>query len=79
MSHWGKIFASYVIITIILLINISSFKGLELNKYKILNKCENRSEITNLNGPLNNDIISIIYGSLLGDGHAEKRIGRKRN
>ncbi len=32
-----------------------------------------RKDVTNYIGPLNSDIISIIYGTLLGDGNAEKR------
>lgn len=46
-------------------------------KWKILKRCEKRSEITNLNDPLNDKILSIIYGSLLGDAHAEHRKGGK--
>ena len=37
----------------------------------------NRKGINNYIGPLNIDIISIIYGSILGDGHAEKIKGGK--
>lgn len=45
------------------------------NKYVIDIKVTKRSELNNYVGPLNIDIMSIIYGSLLGDGHAEKRKG----
>lgn len=37
------------------------------------NTCEKRSEANNFKGPLNINILSIIYGSLLGDAYAEKR------
>jgi ubiquinol-cytochrome c reductase cytochrome b subunit len=65
----------------------SSLKFLKLRINKLIN--ENTffvDLINNLNsvirykgwqriGPHNYDIISIIFGSLLGDGHAEKRVG----
>nr|YP_008475198.1 hypothetical protein [Wickerhamomyces mucosus]AGS44518.1 hypothetical protein [Wickerhamomyces mucosus] len=43
------------------------------NHKKFIKECTKRSQVTNLYKPLNNIILSIIYGSLLGDGHAEKR------
>lgn len=65
MSHWGKkrIVAS----------NIFRL----YSTYLIKNKCLYRKDINNYNGPLNKNILSIIYGSLLGDGFAEKRKGSK--
>lgn len=63
MSHWGEIVASNVVILSI--------------TYGVFNVCESRFKINNKNGPLDIRILSIIYGSLLGDGHAEKRKGGK--
>lgn len=64
MSHWG------------------SLKNSALNIQKNIStkdeyKCISRLNIINYNGPLNENILSIIYGSLLGDGHLEKRKGGK--
>lgn len=81
MSHWGKIIASNVFIYFIYIF----YKGVycikegkqKISKYNINIKCEKRSDVINFNKELNNDIISIIYGTLLGDGYAEKRIGGK--
>lgn len=64
MSHWGELCASNVILLILL--------NLELNKNKIKNKRINKNELLNF-GPLHIDLLSIIYGSLLGDCHGEKR------
>ncbi|ONH74466.1 Cytochrome b mRNA maturase bI2 [Saccharomyces cerevisiae] len=47
-------------------------KGLYYGSYR-----SPRKDINNNIGPLNIDILSIIYGSILGDGHAEKRKGGK--
>ncbi|ONH70860.1 Cytochrome b mRNA maturase bI2 [Saccharomyces cerevisiae] len=47
------------------------------NKYIINLNITNKKDINNNIGPLNIDILSIIYGSILGDGHAEKRKGGK--
>lgn len=65
MSHWGNWIASDIIIIILII------------KYKIIKNCIKRSEVTNFNEPLNNEFISIVYGSLLGDASAEKRKGGK--
>lgn len=43
----------------------------------ILNKCTKRTDIKNINKPLDKDILEIIYGSLLGDASVEKRKGGK--
>lgn len=72
----------YIIIIILYLNKISTFGDYiiedSFDKFKkIINKCEKRSEVTNFNKPLNDDILSIIYGSLLGDASAEKRKGGK--
>lgn len=51
-----------------------------LSKYKIYKHCTSRKEVTNLNDSwpfIDTTIIEIIYGSLLGDSHAEKRKGGK--
>lgn len=80
MSHWGKYIASNVIIIIIIIIiifnlfiYILNIKEYKENKYSINKICTNRKDILNYNEPLNNKIIEIIYGSLLGDSYAEKR------
>lgn len=65
MSHWGK--------KLIVASNIFRL----YSTYIIQNKCLYRKDINNYNGPLNKNILSIIYGSLLGDGFAEKRKGGK--
>lgn len=70
MSHWG-----FLIIASNVLIISNSIKN--LTKYPILLDITHRKNVNNFIGPLNHDIISIIYGSLLGDGHCEKRIGGK--
>lgn len=63
MSHWGRLCASNVIIFILL----NEFKHIDnINKYMISNS------------PLNNDIISILYGSLLGNNNAEKKDNKTR-
>ncbi|YP_008475154.1 hypothetical protein, partial (mitochondrion) [Candida theae] len=46
-------------------------------KYPIKLNITNRNQVTNFYSPLNIDMISIIYGSLLGNGHAERRSGGK--
>lgn len=68
MSHWGSQKCASNI-----LIYKTSYKEILNSNYV----CTSRYKINNYNGPLNKDILSIIYGSLLGDGHAEKRIGGK--
>jgi len=88
MSHWGKIVASNVIIIIFPLfsgmifsreiINICLYKiyNPTCREWIIYNHCTSRKEVTNFNQvwPFKDTrIIEIIYGSLLGDGHAEKR------
>lgn len=65
MSHWGKLIALNILFILF------------FNKYKIFNICISRKEVTNFKEPLNIEILSIIYGSLLGDGHAEKRLNGK--
>lgn len=81
ISHWGIINAQNVLIFIIIIIikpigwifNYikiiikESLKGKNIIYLKILN----RKEINNYKGPLNIDIISIIYGSLLGNSYGE--------
>ncbi len=71
MSHWGKLLiASNVIIISIYLIYIF------INKYIISKKCTLRKEVTNFHEAWpfkDSSIIEIIYGSLLGDAHAERR------
>lgn len=62
MSHWGKNIASNIV-------------EVETNKNNY--ECISRFKINNYNGPMNEDILSIIYGTLLGDGYAEKRKGGK--
>lgn len=69
MSHWGKIIIALNIFYISILIYIK--------KYNIIYNITNRKNIINNIGPLNIDILSIIYGSLLGDGYGEKRKGGK--
>lgn len=66
MSHWGKFIASNVFIIIIYI----------YTKYKIYKKCTSRKDVINFNETWpfkDTTIIEIIYGSLLGDAHAEKR------
>lgn len=71
MSHWGKNFALNIIIIYKLnLIPVSLFRDYN-NHIKI--SIIKRSQVTNFIGPINIDMLSIIYGSLLGDAHAEKR------
>lgn len=70
MSHWGNFIASNIIILLLLFRNDKGIWNINKNITK-------RKEVDNFNEPLNNEIISIIYGSLLGDGHAEKRKGGK--
>jgi ubiquinol-cytochrome c reductase cytochrome b subunit len=48
-----------------------------ISRYIINIIIDHRSKVHNLVGPYNNDIISIIYGSLLGDAFAERRKGGK--
>ena len=59
------------------LILIKSIDYINKNKYIINLNITNKKDINNNIGPLNIDILSIIYGSILGDGHAEKRKGGK--
>lgn len=69
MSHWGSLIASNILIFYItLIIKV---------KYPIYLNINNKNNVTNFKSPLNIDIISIIYGTLLGDGHAEKRSNGK--
>lgn len=64
MSHWGKKEIAW---------NVVKYNKVKEKSYK----CISRFNINNYTGPLNINIISIIYGSLLGDAHAEKRKGGK--
>lgn len=64
MSHWGTVSALNILIIYII-----------INKYKIYTSCTSRHQVTNYSSPLSEEILSIITGSLLGDGHAEKRKG----
>lgn len=78
MSHWGKIVASNVIIIMIPILwgMITSREVIIIYLYKIYKHCTSRREVTNFKQvwPFKDTrIIEIIYGSLLGDGHAEKR------
>lgn len=74
ISRWGNTYiASNMFYVIMIIYIILSIIILMYNKYIINIKVTKRSEMNNNVGPLNIDIMSIIYGSLLGDGHAEKR------
>lgn len=66
MSLWGIFFASNV-----LFINLGIVLITVINKFtkEICSKIKGSNRI----GPHNKDILSIIYGSLLGDAHAEKK------
>lgn len=68
MSHWGKENALDVVKYDEVKVPAGTGCGGE-NSYK----CTSRLDINNYTGPLNIDIMSIIYGSLLGDAHAERR------
>jgi len=78
MSHWGELNALNIkIIYSLYLIPVSPSWG-DYNNHKYITneiKITKRSQITNFIGPLDIKILSIIYGSLLGDTHAEKRKG----
>ena len=70
LSHWGNIYiALNMFYIIIIIINIII---LIYNKYIINIKIINKKEINNYIGPLNIDIISIIYGSILSNSYALK-------
>lgn len=82
MSHWGKyINASnifYISILIYIIINyIYIIYIYIIKKYNIIDNITNKKDIINSTGPLNIDIISIIYGSLLGNGYGKKIKGGK--
>lgn len=64
MSHWGLFLLSA---SNIILITTYLYKEVDISNKNLLTET-----------PLNIDIVSIIYGSLLGDGHAEKRYSRTR-
>jgi len=68
MSLWGMMMPQMLILCLLFLVFIFIFSldnpFIQLNKIKGLYKI----------GPHNKDILSIIFGSLLGDGHAEKRL-----
>ena len=80
MSHWGIINALneiiYTLFYFLLFIELILFIKFN-NNYKIDNntlfQINKKSSINNTIGPLNYDLLCIIYGSLLGDAHAEKR------
>lgn len=63
MSHWGIKNA----------LNIVVKKKNSKNEYI----CTSRLDINNYTGPSHIDVMSIIYGSLLGDAYAERRKGGK--
>lgn len=67
LSHWGNIYIALNMFYIIIIINIII---LIYNKYII--NIINKKEINNYIGPLNIDIISIIYGSILSNSYAKK-------
>lgn len=68
MSHWGELSALNVIIYLYLLYNNIKLKKKEIRDIKNIVSYS----------PLPLDFISIIYGSLLGDGHGEKRYNNAR-
>lgn len=72
LSHWGNIYIALNMLNIIINILILIY-----NKYIINIKVINIKGINNYIGPLNIDIMSIIYGSILGDSYIEKREGGK--
>lgn len=74
MSHWGIVIfsASNVFNTYILIYYYTNYINISDNNI-IIKKSNKRSLNYNKFNPLNIDILSIIYGSLLGDSHAEKR------
>lgn len=65
MSLWGVFFASNVFFISLGFVFIAI---ISLNTNDILSKIKGVNRI----GPHNKDVMSIIYGSLLGDAHAEK-------
>lgn len=68
MSLWGFEPQMYSLFLNLFLILITPY----IERYKV-NKLKGIFRI----GPHNKDILSIIFGSLLGDAHAEKRLGGK--
>jgi ubiquinol-cytochrome c reductase cytochrome b subunit len=68
MSLWGIVLPQmhnlYIILSTLVFIFIANIKANDIT----------RTRGTARIGPHNRDILSIIFGSLLGDGHAEKRI-----
>jgi len=74
MSHWGYYFSlkwlKYKLYFLNFFNKFSIFYIMPLY-YNIRNKYKGWQRI----GPHNSDILSIIFGSLLGDAYAEKRIG----
>lgn len=82
MSHWGKLIALNVILYsqtgLIIYWLIYILKS--YSNWPITNNCISRKLVTNFNEPWpfkDTKILEIIYGSLLGDSHAEKRKGGK--
>lgn len=80
MSLWGELFLSCPkCIAIIIqkywffIINFSATSFFLISIYIINNTVAKRIKSDTRIGPHNKDIISIFYGSLLGDSHAEKR------
>lgn len=71
MSHWGY----FIALNILIIINILYCKLKDTEDIKLLNKL-NKQLVTFT--PLHSDMISIIFGSLLGDGHGEKRFKKTR-
>jgi ubiquinol-cytochrome c reductase cytochrome b subunit len=72
MSLWGYLSSlKFLKLRINKLINGNIFFVNPINSSKSIIRYKGWQRI----GPHNFDVISIIFGSLLGDGHAEKRIG----
>ncbi len=69
MSLWGIFVPQMYNLIFIYLVLISVFNGLSS-----LNKAMRIKGVYRI-GPHNKDVLSVIFGSLLGDAHAEKRLG----
>lgn len=83
MSHWGSLLTN-IIKYIVCASNILFIFSIYFSKSKseivepYYNNegnyvCTNRKYVTNFNDELNDEIITIIYGTLLGNSHAEKK------
>jgi ubiquinol-cytochrome c reductase cytochrome b subunit len=72
MSLWGYLSSlKFLKLRINKLINENIFFVIPINSFNSVIRYKGWQRI----GPHNIDVISIIFGSLLGDGHAEKKIG----